>query len=97
MRAQHEWETSMIFTSSSWRVGFVVLAFLLTSTAMAQAPDQQTVTPDQWKLRQPTSSSVQQPDAAPDIDGKRNSETERRMREADRRLNRVMRSICDGC
>jgi hypothetical protein len=97
MRAQHEWEVSMPFTRLKQLAGFIALTLLLSSAAWAQTPDQQTTMPDRSKLRQPTPSSVQQVESPADAESKRQSETDRKLREADRKLNRAMRSICNGC
>jgi hypothetical protein len=96
MQAQREWEVSMPLTCLKQRAGFAALTLLLSSAAWAQTPDQQTTTPGRSKLRQPT-PSVQQVESPANAESKRQSETERKMREADRKLNRAMRSICSGC
>jgi hypothetical protein len=79
------------------RSGFVALALLLASAAWAQAPNQRTIVPDRPKLRQPTPSSVLPPEASPEAESGSPSEAERKIQEADRRMNRVLRSICNGC
>ena len=87
----------MPFTFLRQCTGLAALTLLLSSAAWAQTPDQQTTTSGRSKLRQPTPSSVQQMETPADAESKRQSETERRMREADRKLSRAMRSICSGC
>jgi hypothetical protein len=97
MHAQREWEVSMPLACLKLSAGFAVLTLLLSSSAWAQTPDQQSTTPGRSKLRQPTPSLVQQVESPADAESKRQSETERKMREADRKLKRAMRSICSGC
>ena len=79
------------------RTGFLSLALLLASAASAQTLDQQSPQPDRPKLRQPTPSSVQQPEPPMEVQSRGNSDIDRKLREADRKLSRVMRSICNGC
>ena len=73
-----------------------VPTLLWAGAAMAQAPDQRS-SPNSSKLQQPTSSSVQQQES-PQADADKNgTEIDRKIRELDRRLNRIMRSVCSGC
>ena len=71
-------------------VGVAIIALLLGSGARAQAPDQP-------RLRQPTPQSVQQQEDLQASADKIRAETDRKMREMDRRLNRTLRSVCVGC
>ena len=79
------------------RTGLVVLALVLAATAWAQAPSQQATTPDRQKPRQPTPMSVHPSGTTAEAEDRSDSEGERRLREVDRRMNRVVRSICNGC
>ncbi len=72
------------------------LALFLASAAWAQAPDQQS-SPDRPTSRQPRPSSVEQPASMPGAAEKSRSDADRKVRETDRRLNRTLHSICNGC
>ena len=78
-------------------VGVATIALLLGSGAWAQAPDQEPSPPSQPRLRQPTPQSVQQQEDLQASADKIRAETDRKMREMDRRLNRTLRSVCVGC
>jgi len=82
--------------SLSRLAALAVPALLWVGAAVAQAPDLQSA-PDRPKLRQPTSSSVQQQESLPADADKNRSEADRKVREMDRRLNRTLRSVCSGC
>jgi hypothetical protein len=86
-----------ILLPAGGRVSVAALALLMASAAWAQTPDQQSMAPDRPKPRQPTPSSVQQSETPQGSEGKSESEADRKMREMDRKLNRVLRSICVGC
>jgi hypothetical protein len=79
------------------RVGVAAAALLLASAAWAQAPHQQPSSSDAPKVRQPTLSSIQRQDDGQTDADKLRMETDRKVREMDRRLNRTLRSVCSGC
>jgi hypothetical protein len=79
------------------RASVAALVLIMASAAWAQMPDQPSMTPDRSKARQPTPSSVQQSETLQGADRTTESEADRKMREMDRKLDRVLRSICDGC
>jgi hypothetical protein len=84
-----------VLSSLDRRAVVGALALLLASAAVAQAPDQPTTAPDRSAPRQPTPSSVERTETRePEQNG---TDAERKIREMDRKMNRVMRSICVGC
>ena len=85
------------FLCPQWRVGVAAAALLLASAASAQAPDQQPSSSDAPKVRQPTLSSIERQDDGPTDADKSRTETDRKVREMDRRLNRTLHSVCSGC
>jgi hypothetical protein len=69
-------------------------ALHLEGAAMAQSPDR---TPDRAELHELTSQSgQQQPYVAANADKDR-TELDRKIRAMDRRMKRVLQSICIGC
>jgi hypothetical protein len=83
------------FLSRDRRAAAGAIAVFLAGAAFAQAPDQPTMTPDRSAPRQPTPSSVQQAETREAE--QQESDADRKLREMDRKMNRVMRSICIGC
>ncbi|SCX82321.1 hypothetical protein [Microvirga guangxiensis] len=79
--------------ASGWRAGIAAFLFLLAGGVMAQAPDLQTPQSQGQKPRQ----SVQQQKDPQSSASKTQAEADRRFREMDRRLNRTLRSVCNGC
>jgi hypothetical protein len=97
---QAQWEVTMtsIPLPLDRRAGVAALALLLASVAWAQAPDRQSMTSGQPKNRQPTPSLVKPSENPQGAEGKSQSEdADRKMREIDRKANRVLRDICIGC
>ena len=83
-----------VLSSLDRRVVVGALALLLASAAVAQAPDQPTTAPDRPAPRQPTlSRSSGRRRGNPSRTG---TDADRKLREMDRKMNRVMRSICVG-
>ena len=72
-------------------VGVAIIALLLGSGARGPGAAYQP------RLRQPTPQSVQQQEDLQASADKIRAETDRKMREMDRRLNRTLRSVCVGC
>jgi hypothetical protein len=86
---------TMAFISLGLRCCVGITAFaVLADVALAQAPMPQ---PDRAKLRQPTQSTVHQPEGSDANGDKSRGEADRKVRAMDRQLNRVLRSICIGC
>jgi hypothetical protein len=84
----------MTFISSALRqcIGITTIAILLVDVVLAQTPQ-----PERAKLRQPAQSTVQQLEGSEAIATKSREVADRKTREIDRRLSRVLRSICIGC
>lgn len=77
------------------RAGLAGAVFFLGTTVWAQAPNQQSPPSDGKELRRPIPSSVQE-DLQTSSDKSR-AESDKKLREMDRRLDRTLRSVCSGC
>jgi hypothetical protein len=88
---------TFISFAPGWRAGIAAPVFLLAGSVLAQAPDSQAPQSEGRKPRQPIAQSVQQqndPQASAD---KIQAAADRRFRDMDRRLNRTLRTVCNGC
>lgn len=80
--------------SSGWRVDIAISTFFLAGVILAQDPSSQL---GLTKRRQPIPSAMQKQESQQMDADRSRAEADRKVREWDRRMNRTLRSICNGC